>query len=171
MGFSLRSICSPNGERKWAYRPLARFLRRPETYRILGDAVAETVHRVMASVFDGDPGPIYDIINDPEADEFVRRGVIGALVILVLRGELDRDEVAKFLQSSFTDLQPQGPCAVWIGWQGAVAALGLTELRPLVRKASSVISSTKVTWISKSSRPTSNGPAPATAGDAAALAS
>ncbi len=100
---------------KSAYRPLARFLRRPETYRILGDAVAETVHRVMASVFDGDPGPIYDIINDPEADEFVRRGVIGALVILVLRGELDRDEVAKFLQSSFTDLQPQGPCAVWIG--------------------------------------------------------
>ncbi|MDB5575355.1 MAG: hypothetical protein JWR80_531 [Bradyrhizobium sp.] len=120
---------------KSAYRPLARFLRRPEAYRILDDAVSETVHRVMASVFDGDPGPIYDIINDSEADEFLRRGMFGALVIPVLHGELDRSEVARFLQSSFTALQPQGPCAVWNGWQGAVSALGLTELTPLVREA------------------------------------
>ena len=120
---------------KAAYRPLARFLRRPEAYRILGDAVSETSHRVMASVFDGDPGPIYDIINDPEANEFVRRGMFGALVILVLHSELDRSEVVRFLQSSFSDLQPQGPSAVWNGWQGAVAALGLTELTPSVREA------------------------------------
>jgi hypothetical protein len=120
---------------KSAYRPLARFLRRPEAYGILGDAVSETSHRVMASVFDGDPGPIYDIINDPEADEFVRREMFNALAILVLHGELDRGEVARFLQSSFTGLQPQGFCAVWNGWQGAVAALGLTELTPLVREA------------------------------------
>jgi hypothetical protein len=31
-----------------------------------------TTHRVMAAVFDGDPQPIYDIILDPAADEFVR---------------------------------------------------------------------------------------------------
>jgi hypothetical protein len=144
--------CKPNGEteenglfiafhlfgqwrEKSAYRPLARFLRRPEAHGILGDAVSETSHRVMASVFDGDPGPIYDIINDPEADEFVRREAFDALITLVLHGELDRGEVARFLQSSFTDLQPQGPCAVWNGWQGAVSALGLTELTPLVREA------------------------------------
>jgi hypothetical protein len=144
--------CTPNGEieenglfiafhllgqwrEKSACRPLARFLRRREAYGILGDGVSETAHRVMANVFDGDPGPIYDIINDPEADEFVRRGMFGALVILVLHGELDRSEVARFLQSSFTDLQPQGPCVVWNGWQGAVSALGLTELTPLVREA------------------------------------
>lgn len=144
--------CEPNGEveenglfiafhllgqwrEKSAYRPLARFLRRPDVEAILGDATTETSHRIMAGVFDGDPGPICDIINDPEADEFVRGRMFDALVILVFRGELDRTEVAGFLKSGFTDLQPQGPCAVWHGWQGAVALLALTELEPLVRKA------------------------------------
>jgi len=120
---------------KSAYRPLARFLRRPDVEWILGDATSETCHKVMAGVFDGDPGPIYDIINDPDADEFVRQRMFDALVILVFRGELDRREVARFLQSSFTDLQPQGSSAVWEGWQGAVAMLGLAELAPLVRQA------------------------------------
>ena len=58
-----------------------------------------------------------------------------ALVILALRGELDRAEVAEFLKSRFSELQPQDQSAVWEGWQGAVALLGLAELEPLVRSA------------------------------------
>jgi Protein of unknown function (DUF1186)/SEC-C motif len=118
-----------------AYRSLARFLRRPDAELILGDATTETSHRVMASVFDGDPRPIYDIIQDSEADEFVRGRMFDTLVILVFRGELDRTAVADFLQSAFDDLQPREQCAVWDGWQGAVALLALTELAPLVREA------------------------------------
>ena len=30
-----------------------------------------TTHRVMAAVFDGDPQPIYNIILDENADEFI----------------------------------------------------------------------------------------------------
>ena len=118
-----------------AYRMLARFLRRPDVELILGDATTETCHRVLASVFDGDPHPIYDIIRDSEADEFVRGRVFDALVILVLRGELDRTAVADFLRSAFDDLEPQELSAVWDGWQGAIALLALTELAPLVREA------------------------------------
>ena len=118
-----------------AYRPLARFLRRPDVESILGDATTETCHRVMASVFDGDPRPIYDIVQDYEADEFVRGRIFDTLVILVFRGELDRTAVADFLRSAFDDLQPQEQCAVWDGWQGAVARLALIELEPLVRQA------------------------------------
>src|SRR5215218_4121223 len=92
---------------KSAYRTLSRFLRRPDVELILGDATTETSHKVLASVFDGDPRPIYDIILDPEADEFVRGRVFDALVILVLRGELDRTAVADFLRSAFDDLQPR----------------------------------------------------------------
>ena len=43
-------------QEKSAYRPLARFLRRPDVELILGDATTETSPRVMAAVFDGDPG-------------------------------------------------------------------------------------------------------------------
>jgi hypothetical protein len=118
-----------------AYRTLARFLRRPDIELILGDATTETCHRVMASVFDGDPRPIYDIIRDSEADEFVRGRIFDALVILVFRGELDRTAVADFLRSAMDELQPQQESAVWDGWQGAIALLGLIELAPLVREA------------------------------------
>ena len=81
-----------------AYRPLARFLRRPDVEFILGDATTETSHRIMANVFDGDPRPIYDIIQDSNADEFVRARIFDTLVILVFRGELDRTAVADFLR-------------------------------------------------------------------------
>jgi hypothetical protein len=118
-----------------AYRTLARFLRRPDVELILGDATTETSHRVMASVFDGDPRPIYDIIRDAEADEFVRSRIFDTLVILVFRDQLDRTSVADFLRSAFDELQPQEESPVWDGWQGAVALLALTELAPLVREA------------------------------------
>lgn len=118
-----------------AYRPLARFLRRPDVELILCDATTETSHRVLASVFDGDPRPIYDIIQDSEADEFVRSRIFDTLVILVFREQLDRTAVADFLRSAFDHLQPQEECAVWDGWQGAIALLALNELAPLVREA------------------------------------
>ena len=57
-----------------AYRPLARLLRCPaaEADAIFGDATASTSHRMMAAVFDGDPQPLYDIILDTSAEEFIR---------------------------------------------------------------------------------------------------
>ena len=44
-----------------AYRPLARLLalEEEEVEGILGDVVPETVPRIMAPVFDGDPPPLY----------------------------------------------------------------------------------------------------------------
>ena len=77
---------------KAAYRPLARLLRLPgpEVDRIFGDGITTTSHRVMAAVFDGDPEPLYDIILDPNADEFIRAGMCEALAMVTLRGELDR---------------------------------------------------------------------------------
>ena len=57
---------------KAAYRPLARLLRLPrrDVDALFGDGITTTSHRVMASVFDGDPEPLYDIVLDPNADEF-----------------------------------------------------------------------------------------------------
>jgi Protein of unknown function (DUF1186)/SEC-C motif len=120
---------------KSAYRKLARFLRWPEVEAILGDATTETCHKVMANVFDGDPAPIYEIIHDADADEFVRGRMFGTLVILVLQGQLDRQEVASFLRSAFTDLQPQDQSVIWSGWQGAIAMLALTELESVAKEA------------------------------------
>lgn len=120
---------------KSAYRHVARFLRRPEADDILGDATTATCHRVMANLFDGDPNPIYEIIRDADADEFVRSRMFATLTMLVLQGELDRAEVASFLRVAFGELQPQGESPVWFGWQTAIAMLALEELEPLAKEA------------------------------------
>jgi hypothetical protein len=122
---------------KTAYRPLAALLRRPrdEIDGIFGGAITETAHRVMAAVFDGDPAPLYEVIRDPNADEFVRAAAFHALAMVALRGELPREEAAQFLQASYVELLPQDECFVWDGWQTTVAMLGLEALRPLVKQA------------------------------------
>jgi Protein of unknown function (DUF1186)/SEC-C motif len=122
---------------KAAYRLLARLLRLPadEVDSILGDGLTTTSHRVMTAVFDGDPDPLYDIILDPNAEEFIRAGMCEALAILTLRGELDRALVSRLLRDAFSDLQPQTQNFVWVGWQSAIAMLGMSDLKALVKKA------------------------------------
>jgi len=122
---------------KSAYWSLAVFLRLPGDVlnTILGEAITETSHRVMAAVFDGDPGPLHEIIRDSEADEFVRAKMCQAIALLTLRGDLPREATAAFLRDCYAQLEPRQDCYVWSGWVDAVAWLGLTELKPLVQQA------------------------------------
>jgi len=122
---------------KAAYRPLARLLRLPadEVDSIFGDGITTTSHRVMAAVFDGDPDPLYDIILDPNAEQFIRAGMCEALAVVALRGELDRVLAGRFLRDAFTNVQPQAQNFVWVGWQSAIAILGMGDLEILVKKA------------------------------------
>jgi len=122
---------------KAAYRPLARLLSLPgnEVDAIFGDSITTTSHRVMAGLFDGDPQPLYDIILDPDADEYLRASMIEALAMVTLRGELDRDLAGRFLRHVFMEMQPQAECYAWVGWQSAIAMLGLSDLKILVKKA------------------------------------
>ena len=122
---------------KSAYRPLARLLRLPsgEIDRIFGDGVVSTSHRVMAAVFDGDPQPLYEIILDGDADEYVRSRMCEALAMVALRGELARDEAARFFQACWSELKPEHNCFVWNGWQSAIALLGLADLTVHVKSA------------------------------------
>jgi Protein of unknown function (DUF1186)/SEC-C motif len=122
---------------KAAYGPLARLLRLPghEIDTIFGDGITTTGHRVMAAVFDGDPEPLYDIILDPKADQFIRAGMCEALAMVTMRGELDRALAGRFLRDAFRDIQPQRQNFVWVGWQSAIAMLGMSELKLLAKKA------------------------------------
>ena len=122
---------------KAAYRPLARLLRLPrrDVDAIFGDGITTTSHRVMASVFDGDPEPLYDIILDPNAEQFIRAGMCEALAMVTVRGELDRAVAGRFLRDAFMELQPQRQNYVWVGWQSTIALLGMSDLQTLVKKA------------------------------------
>jgi hypothetical protein len=120
-----------------AYRPLARLLAGPadQLEQAIGDAVTETSHRVMAAVFDGDPRPLYEAIEAEHADEFARSRMLEAVAMITLAGGLDRAEVATYLRDAFGSLRPHAENFVWHGWQSAIALLGLSELRSLVKEA------------------------------------
>ena len=122
---------------KAAYRSLARLLRLPrqEVDAIFGDGITTTGHRVMAALFDGDPQPLYDIILDPNAEQFIRSSMCEALAMVTLRGDLDRDLAGRFLRDAFIEMQPQAESYAWVGWQSAIAMLGMSELKLLVKKA------------------------------------
>jgi len=122
---------------KAAYGPLARLLKLPgrEVDAIFDDGITTTSHRVMAGLFDGDPQPVYDIILDPNADEYLRASMIEALAMVTLRGELDRQQVGRFLRDAFMEMQPQAECYAWVGWQSAIAMLGMSDLKLLVKEA------------------------------------
>lgn len=95
----------------------------------------KTTHRVMSAVFDGDPDPLYQIILDKAADEFIRSRMFAAIAILTRRGEMPRAEAAQFLRACYSQLEPQHDCFVWYGWLDAVALLGFGDLKPLVQQA------------------------------------
>ena len=122
---------------KSAYRPFANLLRRPadEIDSIFGGATTETTHRVIAAVFDGDPEPLYDVILDaggrrirPVADVRSCRDARAA------RRNSSRRSRAVPACGLFR-FQAARECFVWQGWQSAIAALGLVELKPLVEQA------------------------------------
>jgi Protein of unknown function (DUF1186) len=83
----------------------------------------------------GDPQPLFDIILDPGVDEFIRSRMCEALTMITLRGQLDRNRTARFLRDAFNELQPQRRCFIWADWQSAIAMLGLSELKVLVKRA------------------------------------
>lgn len=121
-----------------AYRRFAQLLRLPEQRleALLGsDGVTETAHRVIVSVFDGDPQPLHDLVLDRNVDEYVRSRMCEALAMLAVDGRLQRDQVVGFLRDAYSALKGSPGNFVWNGWQTAVAALGAQELLPLVEDA------------------------------------
>lgn len=119
-----------------AYRPLTKLLRRdPELLDlVLGDALTEVAARMIAGVFDGDLQPIFDVIEDEEADEFARAQMFDALVIIAHRRPLSRPAVAAYLEAFFS-LKVAKSEVVWGSWAFSVADLGLAHLEPQARQA------------------------------------
>ena len=124
---------------KAAYRPFARLMRFPWVAHdnLLGEpAIEEPGYRIMASLFDGDPQFIFDIILDVGADPSVRFWQWHALTLIGLEGNLDRTVAADFARQAFGRLSPdEGESLIWAGWEKLISRLALTELAPLVREA------------------------------------
>ena len=115
-----------------ALAPLLRLLRHDEETldAILGDAVTATLARVVASLFDGDPQPLFRLILDSTADDYVRMALLSACTFLTLEGRIDRAAMHDLLVR-FDDAQAAVEEApAWVGWEETIAHLGFRDLAP-----------------------------------------
>ncbi len=104
---------------KAAYRPFARLMGFPWVAHdnLLGEpAIEEPGCRIMASLFDGDPQFVFDIILDVGADPSVRFWQWHALTLIELEGNLDRTVAADFARQAFGKLLPdEEKPLIWTG--------------------------------------------------------
>ena len=120
-----------------SFRPLMDLLRfDPITLeKVLGDATTEDLPKLVISLYDGEFARLKAVIDDSEADEFVRWSLMTAFGYLAWEGRIDREEAAAYLAACYRDLRPRTTNSVWTGWQEAIAILALRDLVPLVEKA------------------------------------
>ena len=122
-----------------AYRLFARLMRFPWVSHdnLLGEpALEEPGYQIMASLYDGDPQVIFDIILDAGADPSVRFWQWHALTLIALEGKLDRTVAADFARQAFGKLsRGEEESLIWSGWEKLISRLALTDLAPLVRQA------------------------------------
>jgi hypothetical protein len=124
---------------EWAdprsYLTLARFFRLDsDTLELLiGDGITESVDRVMAGVATEDLTPIFDIILDPNADLFIRSGMITALLRIAAQSPERLPAVVGFIETFRSRVEPDVNPYLFGEWAFTVAALGLEHLEPDVR--------------------------------------
>jgi hypothetical protein len=117
-----------------AYKPLLQMLRQPTKTvdYLLGDAITETSFRVIAGTFDGDLQPLFEAIEDPDADEFASSSLMSALVVIAQLHPEHRSTIEDYFRT-FRQRGPKASPDLLIGWMDAVADLGLEDMAEDVR--------------------------------------
>ncbi|MBN1485179.1 MAG: DUF1186 domain-containing protein [Chloroflexia bacterium] len=87
------------------------------TLDVTGDLVTEDLCRILASVSGGDPGPIKTLVENRQANEYVRSAALEALLVLVAQGEQSREEVVGYYQHLLQGGLEREPSQ---GWNGLV---------------------------------------------------
>lgn len=121
--------------RSWA--PLLQLLRRPEGELdwMLGDAIAESLSRIMAGVFDGDTDSLFEACADPRVDGHARFDLLRTAAFLAWDGRIERKAMIGFLERFDDERLGDEEGMAWVGWAEAAALLGLRTMATRVDRA------------------------------------
>ena len=122
---------------KRAYRLLVKIFSAPgETpFDLAGDTVTERLKCIFGSVYDGDPTPLQALVEDENANEYVRNAAMDAFVVLKESGQMSREAVMAYYRSLFHGKLKRTFSYAWNGLVTAVADLPAPELLEEVRQA------------------------------------
>jgi hypothetical protein len=120
-----------------AYPLIVQFFSVPGeiTLDVTGDLVTEDLARILASVFDGNIDPITSLIENEQANEFVRYAAVESLVALVACGEQGRDDVIAYFKQLFRGQLVRKWSHVWDALVSASTELYPEELMGDIRLA------------------------------------
>ena len=102
---------------------------------LCGDTVTEDLGRILASVSGGDPSLMKSLVEDEEANEYVRSAAVTGLVSLVVSGDLAREELIDYLRRVFQMEIPRGKAIVWAALVSAALDLYPEELYEDIKEA------------------------------------
>jgi hypothetical protein len=120
-----------------AYPAIVKMFSAPgeTSYDLVGDTVGEGLQKIFASVYDGNPAPLHGLIEDEEANEYVRDAAINAILVLERTGQMRRAEAVEYFRSLFRGGLKRTHSFAWNGLACAVADLPAPELLDELRKA------------------------------------
>jgi uncharacterized protein len=114
-----------------AFAPLCRLLLDGGAAdRILGDAITETLPRVLVNLYDGHLPTLAAVVEAAQADAFIRLAALMAMAYLTHDGQVAEAEMRAHLLRWLDVLQPQEEHPIWTAWVRAVASLGYADLVP-----------------------------------------
>jgi uncharacterized protein len=102
--------------------------------RGLGYALVEVMPGVLARIFNGDTELLLDIALDASGNEFMRSIALGAITILAYERRIDMSVAERAMAALPRTAPSLDQARLWGTWMGAIAALGLTELAPMVER-------------------------------------
>jgi len=119
-----------------AYPLLVRIFSRPGEFPfdLAGDVVTQDLGRILASVSGGDISGMAALIENEQANEYVRSAALRGMVSLVATDQRTRDDVIAYLLQLFQKLE-RNPGAHWDGLANVCADLWPQETFKELRSA------------------------------------
>jgi Protein of unknown function (DUF1186)/SEC-C motif len=116
-------------------------------FDLAGDVVTDDLGRILASVSDGDMSGMTALVENEQANEFVRSAALDGLATLVACGRRSRDEVMAYLRGLFGKLE-RTPTVAWDELAAVCADLCPAEVEGNLRRAydEGLIDPTHIAW-------------------------
>jgi yecA family protein len=133
--FAIHAMAAARRHEVW--RPLLRALRTPdpELDYVFGDCITTSLTSIALSLFDGDPEPLIEAIEHPDADGFVRWSLLSALARLTHDGTVPRERTIAVIERFDRERLAADGDPAWEGWLEAIDLLGLASHADRARAA------------------------------------
>ena len=103
-------------------------------FDLAGSVVTQDLASILASVCDGDPSGMMELVENEKANEYARGSALDGIVTLMAMGKQSRDDVMAYVRRLFQTLE-RTPSEVWNGLANVCADLCPAEVMQDLRQA------------------------------------